>query len=159
MGFLRSGPRESEPTSVGQIYQGLAARGNALSTRPATRPVGRRPFIHANRENSRVEICAGRAHACRNNSHQRRNGAGGRKGTEERDRHPRYAFNRFIKLLLARGMCGHFADDWTADDWPWLFSPWRVFTAICAKLPRQTSSNLTLAQHDSFFLLPVFSRF
>lgn len=68
-------------------------------------------------------------------------------------RRPRYAFNRFIKLLLACGMWGHFAGDWTADHRPWLFSPWRVFAAICAELPRQTSSNLTLALHHfSFFL-------
>lgn len=30
-------------------------------------------------------------------------------------RYPRYGFNRFIKLLLKRGMGGHFAADWTAD--------------------------------------------
>lgn len=73
-------------------------------------------------------------------------------------RRPRYAFNRFIKLLLACGMWGHFAGDWTADHRPWLFSPWWIFAAICAELPRQTSSNLTLALHHffSFYSFSVF---
>lgn len=96
-------------------------------------PPGWRPFIHANRENS----CTTRP---RNNSHQ----ADGMAGEDEKrwGDTPRYGFNRFIKLLLKRGMGGHFAADWTADR---CFLPGGFSCRFAGNCRGNSSWNLTLA--------------